>query len=397
MNAPPKLPLDEHTLAQLNALPTYWVADDDALYRLIDDIDTTDQVALDTEFIRRNTYQPILALVQVNTGQAIYLVDAPRLDLTDLWQALAELPQMIWYACGEDLGIFYELSGCPPLTNVIDVQISLVYLTGNLQIGYSRAVSEVLGVNLSKTQSQSDWQRRPLSDEQKSYACDDVRYLLNLHNALTAALADKDLLSYAIEDSQSYAKELYLTHHTCDERQYLNYLSPTFDDTQVAVLQSLTAWREQLARTTNQPNSFILSKQALRDIVDTLPTNQKQLAQTSLNRASLRLYGKHIVELIKTAKTLPKSAQPKKPFFVPLWAEKTLKCQLNNAINEYSKSTKIPAVLVFKNRWLSELMTAVVEDDLTLITSDGLCGYRKAWIMATVIPILQGILDTPKS
>lgn len=64
------------------------------------------RVALDTEFIKRDTYYPRLALVQLNTGDHIYLVDAPQLQLDELWQALSEVDVAIWHACGEDLGIF---------------------------------------------------------------------------------------------------------------------------------------------------------------------------------------------------------------------------------------------------------------------------------------------------
>ena len=122
------------------ALPVVWVQDNTALYALIDEIDSVDVVALDTEFIKRTTYYPILALVQVNTGKAIHLVDAPKLDLSEFWQALIEVPTMVWYACGEDLGIFYLLAKCPPLTNIFDVQIGVAYLSGKLQAGYSQAL-----------------------------------------------------------------------------------------------------------------------------------------------------------------------------------------------------------------------------------------------------------------
>lgn len=385
-------PLDHQTLDSLNAMPVHWVADEAALYNLIDEIDASEQVALDTEFIRRNTYEPILALVQVNTGRAIYLVDAPKLHLHDFWQALAELPQMIWYACGEDLGIFYACSDCPPLTNVIDVQISLAYLTGNTQTGYSRAVSEVLGVALAKSESQSDWLARPLSAEQEGYACDDVRYLLALCTAVHGALADKELLAYALEDSQNYAKELHATYHTPDERQYLNHLSPTFGRQQVAVLQALTAWREHLARSTNQPNSFIISKQALREIVETLPTNQKQLSYTSLNRSALRLYGTKIVDIIKDTKAAPVATYPAMPRFLDSDSEKQLKKALKSAIKDYSVATDIPAVLVFKNRWLDELITAAAVEDMTLIKSYALCGYRRRWVVECLLPLIQAVL-----
>ena len=79
----------------LSALPTVWVDTKDTLCTLIEDIKSVNAVALDTEFIKRTTYYPILALVQVNTGNAIYLVDAPRLELDNFWQALTQVPTMV--------------------------------------------------------------------------------------------------------------------------------------------------------------------------------------------------------------------------------------------------------------------------------------------------------------
>lgn len=121
-----------------------WVREQDGLAEVIDALATCGRVALDTEFIKRDTYYPRLALVQLNTGNHVYLLDAPQLQLADFWQALSEVDVAIWHACGEDLGIFYLLSGCPPLTNIFDTQIALSYLTGQLQMGYQQALDDQL-------------------------------------------------------------------------------------------------------------------------------------------------------------------------------------------------------------------------------------------------------------
>ena len=111
-----------------------WVREQEGLADVIEALATCGRVALDTEFIKRDTYYPRLALVQLNTGDHIYLLDAPRLQLDDFWQALTEVDVAIWHACGEDLGIFYLLSGCPPLTNIFDTQIALSYLLSLIHI-----------------------------------------------------------------------------------------------------------------------------------------------------------------------------------------------------------------------------------------------------------------------
>lgn len=378
---------DEHALLDL---PSKWVRRDDELYKLIDEIDDVDVVALDTEFIKRNTYYPILALVQVNTGKGIYLVDAPRLDLTEFWQALCEVPSMVWYACGEDLGIFYLLANNPPLTNVFDVQIGVAYLTGKPQVGYSQAVNEILGVALDKGESQSNWLARPLTPEQELYAINDVRYLLILHQAVVQALNTRQILDYANEDSTLYAKELYNTQHLDDDKLYLDHITPTYTRQQLAVLQALTMWRESLARAVNEPRSFIIGKQSLREITESLPTNMKDLARTTLNRSVLRRYGSEIIRVIKEAKDLPQTQMPIK---TPIYTSKIKphRHALDEATNVQARLLNIPANLLLKGRWINELMYHVYQGlpvDDTHVLSEGLQGYRRAWIVGTVLPLL---------
>lgn len=378
---------DEHALLDL---PSKWVRTDDELYKLIDEIDDVDVVALDTEFIKRNTYYPILALVQVNTGKGIYLVDAPRLDLTEFWQALCEVPSMVWYACGEDLGIFYLLANNPPLTNVFDVQIGVAYLTGKPQVGYSQAVNEILGVALDKGESQSNWLARPLTPEQELYAINDVRYLLILHQAVVQALNARQILDYANEDSMLYAKELYNAQHLDDDKLYLDHITPTYTRQQLAVLQALTMWRESLARAVNEPRSFIIGKQPLREITESLPTNMKDLARTTLNRSVLRRYGSEIIRVIKEAKDLPQTQMPIK---TPIYTSKIkpYRHALDEATNVQARLLNIPANLLLKGRWINELMYHVCQGlpvDDTHVLSEGLQGYRRAWIVGTVLPLL---------
>lgn len=376
----------------LSDLPIFWIKTEDELYRLIDKIDTLDRVALDTEFIKRTTYFPILALVQINTDTGIYLIDAPRLNLSDLWQALSEIPQMIWYACGEDLGIFYLLADCPPLDNVIDVQIGVAYLMGDLQVGYSRAINDFLGVNLNKTESQSDWLIRPLTDEQENYAADDVRYLLLLFDVINQRLVKKGIDSYAWEDSQTYAKELYLSHNLSDEKLYLSYSTPLYNQQQIAVLQAVTMWRESLARAINQPCSFIIGKQALREIVTDMPTTLKTLSYTTMSRSSIRLYGNELVAIIKTAKALPQNRQPAMPPPVYMTKDKPFRNELKGLVLSYSQKTGIPENLLLKNRWLDEIMVATVTD--RALTTQALLGYRYKWIKNEVMPLFDKYKST---
>lgn len=373
----------------LNELPTVWVGTEDELYRLIDEIDSVDIVALDTEFIRRTTYHPILALVQVNTGRGIYLIDAPRLDLTEFWQSLIEVPTMVWYACGEDLGIFYLLAKNAPLINVFDVQIGVAYLTDKLQAGYSQAVSEILGIALDKGESQSNWLTRPLSQNQEIYAANDVRYLLALYEAVKTKLEQNQSLQYVVEDCQQYAKELHHTVNISDDMLYLNFIASEYNRLQIGVLQQLVMWREALARAINEPRTFIISKQAMREIIETLPDNIKLLARTTINRGSLRKYGDEIVHIIRTVKSQPIDNLP--PLAPPNYKnkDKALKKAIDQATLDYSHAINIPQSLLLKGRWVNELMLMVAYDYPLDRLPDELKGYRKDWVVQTLLPLLK--------
>ncbi|WP_323841542.1 MULTISPECIES: ribonuclease D [unclassified Moraxella] len=373
----------------LNDLPTIWVRTEDELYALIDEIDSVDVVALDTEFIKRTTYYPILALVQVNTGRAIYLVDAPKLDLTEFWQALIEVPTMVWYACGEDLGIFYLLAKNPALTNIFDVQIGVAYLTGRLQVGYGQAVSEILGIDLNKGESQSDWLIRPLSQEQEVYAANDVRYLLALYEAVKEKLQQNQVIEYVYEDSNLYAKELHDTANMDDGILYLDFCAPEYNRLQIGVLKELVLWRESLARAINEPRTFIISKQAMREIIETLPDNIKLLARTTINRGSLRKYGDEIVRIIHSVKSQSADTLPPLPPPVYRSKDKPFKKLLDQAISDYSHVIHVPENILLRGRWINDLLIMVAQgssdDQLPL----GLQGYRKAWTIGTLLPLLQ--------
>ncbi len=396
----PKISLDT---SAAEALPVVWVQDNTALYALIDEIDSVDVVALDTEFIKRTTYYPILALVQVNTGKAIYLVDAPKLDLTEFWQALIEVPTMVWYACGEDLGIFYLLAKCPPLTNIFDVQIGVAYLSGKLQAGYSQALYEILGIEIDKGESQSNWLARPLTTEQETYAANDVRYLLALYQAVQQTLQSRQILSCVIEDSHHYANELYALQNQDSDSLYLDLIAPIYDRRQLGVLKHLTIWRETLAKATNEPKSFILGKQALREIVQEMPDSIRLLARTTINRAVLRRYGEEIVRIIRQAKAMPEQELPPPPPPSYHSKSKPFKNDLAKAIDQYSAEHQIPANLLLKNRWMNDLLVLVADEGQIEQLPAELLGYRKALITETIIPLLmpykahiRQVLDTPE-
>ena len=367
-----------------------WVREQHQLDEVIKALATCGRVALDTEFIKRDTYYPRLALVQLNTGDHIYLLDAPQLQLSELWQALSDVDVAIWHACGEDLGIFYLLSGCPPLTNIFDTQIALSYLTGQLQMGYQQALADQLEIHIDKEQSQSDWLQRPLSDEQEQYAIDDVRFLPALYLQIEDKLKAQGLYDYVWADCQLYASDLYEAQRVEDDAMYLSMADYRYTSEQMAILKAIATWREGLARSTNQPRTFVIKKQAVREIVTEKPNSMRELAhKTTMHRSMLRLYGEELLKIVREARSLPPAEHP--ACLLPPYRSKNkvLSKAVQQAIDDHARSIGVPASVLMRKKWLSQLYEVIAFDQDMSNLPQGLKGWRYEWVMHTLIPVIE--------
>ncbi len=389
-NALPTKPDIDALLDSADELPVTWIKEQSQLTPVIEALKSCGRVALDTEFIKRDTYYPRLALVQINVGEHIYLLDAPQLQLQDVWQALSAVDVAIWHACGEDLGIFYLLSDCPPLTNIFDTQIALSYLTGQLQMGYQQALDDQLDMHIDKEQSQSDWLRRPLSDEQEQYAIDDVRFLPALYLSLEYELKKQGLYEYVWADCQLYAQELYDSQQVADEDMYLTMADYRYDTQQMAILQAVASWREQLARATNQPRTFVIKKQAVREIITEKPKSMRELAhKTTMHRSMLRLYGEELLKEIKQAQQLAPAERPPRLPAPYRSKNKALSKAVQHATQIQAEKIGIPANVLMRKKWLHQLYEVIAYDKDLVDLPEGLQGWRHEWVMQTLIPVIE--------
>ena len=145
-------------------------------------------LAVDTEFMREQTYYSQLCLIQISDGTHAAAVDplAPGIDLQPLWDLMAdESITKVFHAANQDLEIFFKEMGKLPLP-LFDSQIAAMVLGHGDQVGYDRLVRAVLKQDIDKSSRFTDWSRRPLSARQISYALDDVIYLAEMYPKLLA-------------------------------------------------------------------------------------------------------------------------------------------------------------------------------------------------------------------
>ena len=82
-------------------------------------------LAVDTEFIRTNTFHPKIALVQISDGDQCWLVDVLAFQTFENLKELLEAPhrQLIFHACAEDLEVLEYALGIKTST-IFDTQIA---------------------------------------------------------------------------------------------------------------------------------------------------------------------------------------------------------------------------------------------------------------------------------
>ena len=159
---------------------------DKKLHNLLSKIEDCKEIGLDTEFIRESTYRPILALIQISlANEEIYLIDPQKIkDISGISKITSD-PKIIKiiHSAKQDLEALYSHLGSFP-KNVFDTQIAYNFLSEKSNIGYSALVKNICDVDIKEGSWRTDWLKRPLSEEKKEYAANDVRYLIEIKNQL---------------------------------------------------------------------------------------------------------------------------------------------------------------------------------------------------------------------
>jgi ribonuclease D len=285
----------------------------DELAKVCDHLRAAGTFAFDTEFIGENTYQPVLCLVQVATGEHVHLIDPFALDaeaLSPLW-ALVGDPQIekICHAGDQDVEIVWQQSG-RVAQNMFDTQIGAGMIGLTYPTALWRAVEHFTGVTLEKAHTFSAWDRRPLSKAQFQYAVDDVRYLPTVHAAMKKRITDLGHLEWmrgACNEMCAHAagpveaRKLFMRVRG----------APGLNGTQLSVLREITALREQIAYEHDVPSRSVLRDEVLLDMATRMPSSLKSLAALKdIPQNAVQNDGEAFLDAIARGRKIPEAEQP---------------------------------------------------------------------------------------
>ncbi len=230
-------------------------------------------VAVDTEFLRERTFHPRLCLVQVATPDECVAIDP--LSITDLAPLAALLTDhgtmKVFHACSQDMEVLLHAIGVLP-EPIFDTQVAAAFLGERLQIAYHGLVHAFCGINLPKSESLTDWSRRPLTQQQVEYALDDVRYLIRAYQVMVDRLTAEGRLSWVMDEIKPLTDR---SHYVVDRREAYKRVKRINSLTrkQMAIARELAAWREGRAEKLDIPRKWIMSDEVLIALVKRGPAD----------------------------------------------------------------------------------------------------------------------------
>ncbi|WP_263080359.1 ribonuclease D [Endozoicomonas sp. Mp262] len=372
-----------------------WISDNTDLAKYCQHWSQLGKIALDTEFIRTDTYYPIPGLIQIGIeNNEIFLVDPLTIDQ---WQPLKELLEnpailKVIHACSEDLEVIELLTGAR-LNPIFDTQLAAAYAGIGYSLGYQKLVKQLLGIELPKDETRSNWCQRPLTEAQQHYATLDVLHLLTIHSILNKEL-EKNTTKAWLEDDCNQMKSSIYSNNAEDAWKEVKCAWQLYPQ-QLAVLKSLCIYRENKARQRNLPRNRVIPKGSLWPMARYQPDNLKSLsAIQDMRKSIIKRDGQRLLTLIKTASQSPREYHPR-PLPRPLPKKtriygKAIKEFLNTMANQLN----LPVEILLPSKTTSPILRNWLETGQFALP-EALQGWRREVIGIPLIKKLNTLIETP--
>lgn len=285
------------------------IESDAAMAGALDALSGAGEVAVDTEFMRRDTYHPQIALLQLCAGDEAWLIDPLAIDDVAPLCAFLTDPQVIkvLHSCSEDLEVFRHWLGVLP-EPLIDTQRAAALLGEAFGVGYRGLVETLLDVTLEKGETRSNWLQRPLTQSQCHYAAQDVLELVPVWKLLKQRAAEQDRFAWLLEEGAE-ARAALVERESELHRRVKGW--GKLSARQLEVLRRLCLWREERARRLDRPRGWVVDDRACLALAREMPLQREALASLEvLPPAVLRRLGDELLTIVGEAAETPDDELP---------------------------------------------------------------------------------------
>jgi ribonuclease D len=339
-------------------------------------------LGLDTEFMRRNTYYPRLALAQVAHANTCWLIDPLAFDAGGEFRHLVADRLCIMHSASEDLEALVPLMGDATL-ELFDTQIAAAMCGMGPGLSYQKLVASVLGIDIPKDETRSDWLQRPLTPGQLEYAAQDVTHLAALHAALADALATRGRTAWHAEDCARLVRHAHYhqTHADPQPQRAFSGASEWAPEAQ-ARLRRILRWRGVTARQLDRPRPWILDDAHALALAADPPADAHALFERVKGQRALRGPQRNELLALLQAVATPEELAELAPIpAAPHGRIRRAVDAMRDAVRGVAERLDLPPGLLCPRRLIEELAT-------TRAWPEGLEGWRRAELEPALAPLL---------
>lgn len=293
------------------------IESDAALAQLLARTAHCDAVMVDTEFMRRDTFFPQVALLQLcfagdeGYEETAWLIDPLAITDTSALAALLENPRVlkVLHSASEDLEVFSRWLDVLPQP-LFDTQRAAALLDRGFGLGYRALVEAVCDVDLPKGETRSNWLQRPLTESQCEYAAMDVTWLLPVWRDLYADCQKRGRLDWVLADGVDATAAMGSVQGDWYRRIKSAW---KLDQRALGRLEAICQWREDEARRRDRPRSWIIDDNACFRIAAQGPTDDDSLRDAlDVPPKVFRRYASTLLEVLDEAAERPEDALPER-------------------------------------------------------------------------------------
>jgi ribonuclease D len=351
------------------------------------------RIGFDTEFVSEGRYRALLCLVQLvvegDDGPEIAVVDALENRGPGPVGPVLEDPsvEVVVHAGRQDIPLVRRVWGVQP-RNLFDTQIAAAFVGASVQAGYEALLGQFLRTPVSKSATFTRWDRRPLTQEQLSYARADVEHLLALAGELRVRLSEQGRLEWAREECRPL-EEASDERHPEDVFRRLPRVADLKPQA-AAVALELTRWREATAEREDRHVRWILPDPAIVEVARRQPAKLGDLGDIrGVKGSSVRRLGPEILAAVQRGRAAaPVKVERVRPDIPPDEAG-SLVSLADALLRARAHEAGLAYGLIAARAELLEVVTSVLagQDEPRVPMLDG---WRRELVGAEVLELLRG-------
>lgn len=346
--------------------------------------DDREALGLDTEFMRRDTYYPKLALVQAAHRDRRWLLDPLAYDAGADVRALLDRRCCVMHSAGEDLQALAPLLGDMAM-QLFDTQIAAALCGMGPGLSYQKLVATLLGIDIPKDETRSDWLRRPLTPSQLEYAELDVGYLVELQGVLEARLDRLGRREWHAEDCRRLLQLARRQRHGAELQPQRGFRAAAdWPPEAQARLRRVLLWRDSAARKLDRPRPWLLDDAHALSLSLQPPADPQSLFERVKGLRALRgPQRSELLALLHAQATAEELADLEPIHGPPRGERKRAAVAMRAAVQELATAFDLPAGLLCPRRLIEEFA-------VTATWPEGLQGWRRGLLEAKLAPLLPG-------